>query len=104
MKPAYWIICGLILTGVANYYGPAPDVPGVGASASSYLPSAILINTGFFCFLIAWRGAIANLWAALIGNRPKPARKPKQGGANGSAFAKDAEPSSDFDADVAFIR
>jgi len=76
----------------------------VGASSSTYLLSAILINTGFFCFLIAWRGAFANLWAALIGKRPKPARKPKQGGANGSAIAKGAEPTSDFDADVAFTR
>ncbi len=100
MKPAYWIVCGLLLTGAANYHGSGPDVPGLGASSSTYLPSAILVNAGFFCFAIAWRSAIANLWGALIGKRRKPVRKPKKCG----AMAKDTEPSLDFDADAAFTR
>ena len=100
MKPAYWIVCGLLLAGAANYHGPGPDAPGLGASSSTYLPSAILVNAGFVCFAIAWRGAIANLWSALTGKRRNRVRKPKKS----SAMAKDTEPSLDFDADAAFSR
>lgn len=96
MKPAYWIVCGLLLTGAANYHGPGPDAPGLGASSSTYLPSAILVNAGFVCFAIAWRGAIANLWSALTGKR----RKPKMS----SVSPKDTEVASDFDPDAAFTR
>ncbi len=106
MKPAYWMIGGLLLTGAATLY-PGSNIEGVDGLAAGTqvsLGNSLLATAGSLCFVFAWRSAFANLWTAIIGKPRKPTAKIKRRGDARIPVSAENETTSDFDVDAVFAR
>lgn len=103
MRTSTWIILGVALTSAA-YVLRGPETPTSADLAQTvpyYLPSALLIGAGNFCFFRAFRSALGDVWRGLWGGKGKDAAAAKPSAAKTFAVT---EPVSDFDADEAFAR
>lgn len=103
MRTTTWIILGLAFNGGAYLlHGPeTPSAADLAQTVPYYLPSAVLLAAGQFCFFRAFRSALGDVWRGLWGGKPKDAGTAKLSAAKTFAVA---EPASDFDADEAFAR
>ncbi len=103
MRTTTWIVLGLAFNGGA-YLLHGPDTPSAADLAQTvpyYLPSAVLLAAGQFCFFRAFRSALGDIWRGLWGGKGKDAGAAKPSGVKSFDVAA---PVSDFDADEAFAR
>lgn len=98
MNTVIWIACGIALNiAAATLHGGTAPQAIMQTGVAGTLPKLLLLAAGNICIWRGLRSGLRDLWGAATGKTDRKARE-------GSRFADDPHPVSDFDADEAFAR